>query len=585
MVCVGASLGDGTCVEFCIDVTDRKRTEAALRKSQEQLAAELAAMTRLHDLVARLLVSPDLDTALEEVLAATIDIIGTEMGTVHLWDAERNVLSLVALHGFADGIVNPFTDLTCDAGTPCEESAKTGRRVIVEDIQANPLYEPFRGIATKAGYRAVQSTPLVSRSGEVLGVLSTHYSQPHQPSDRDLRILDLYARQAADFIEHVRNREEAEAANVRKDEFLATLAHELRNPLAPISTGIELLKLADDRSAALEEVLPTMERQTRQLVALVDDLLDVSRITRGKLDLKRRRVTLADVIESATEEAMPLIDTLGHKLAVTTPSQPVRIVADPHRLAQVISNLLNNAAKYTPRGGQIELSAISRDSELVLTVSDSGIGIPHDKLESIFEMFAQVESFQPEGGLGIGLTLVKSIVEMHGGRIDVQSEGAGRGATFTIQLPVVVDATSESPDEDSEPSTDASGLRILVVDDSKPAANLLSAVVKVLGNEVRTAYDGKEATRIAAEFLPDVIIMDVGMPEMDGCEAARYIRNQSWGNEVTMIALTGWGQDADRQRTGDAGFDFHLVKPPAPGELRRLLVKARSERLRPPAGG
>jgi len=389
-------------------------------------------------------------------------------------------------------------------------------------------------------------------------------------------------------------------ADRRKDEFLATLAHELRNPLAPIRTGLEVMKMIKDDPVTLEEVRETMERQTHQLITLVDDLLDVSRITRGKFELRRSRVLLGDAVKTAAEAADSLLTDAGHELSIDLPEQPIALDADPNRLAQILSNLLNNAAKYTPDGGKISLTARIEDANCCVSVRDNGIGIASDKLDTIFDMFTQLE--QPTGrihsGLGIGLTLVKSLVQMHGGRIEVSSEGLTKGSEFRVYLPLypiappvpvpaaAVPAAAVPPaavpagedatvaDENSA-EQQRSGKRILVVDDNLDALRMLSRVVRAMGHEVATSADGKAAVEKAAEYRPDVILMDLGMPRMNGFEAARRIRQQPWGVEMKLVALTGWGQAVDRQKSKDAGFDHHLVKPADPQELRLLLDSLR----------
>lgn len=364
-------------------------------------------------------------------------------------------------------------------------------------------------------------------------------------------------------------------ADRRKDEFLATLAHELRNPLAPIRTGLELMRLSKDFPLEMEEIRATMERQTQQIVALIDDLLDVSRITQGKLQLRKCRVKLAEVVRSALEAAKPVMQEAEHDLTVEIPDEPLFLQADPHRLAQVISNLLNNAAKYTKDGGRIWLTAKRQDDEVKVSVRDTGIGIPAEMRERIFDLFAQIDRPLEKGytGLGIGLTLVKSLVEMHGGRIDVRSEGPNQGSEFRVSLPLQTAAADEKRDTPSQ-SDDAESTkrRVLVVDDNQAAADLLGMVVKMLGHEIRTAGDGREAIEVAAEFQPDVVLMDLGMPKMNGYEAAQHIRQQVWGQKMMLVALTGWGQDEDRQRTKSAGFDHHLVKPAEPAALQMLFA-------------
>ena len=369
--------------------------------------------------------------------------------------------------------------------------------------------------------------------------------------------------------------EELREADRRKDEFLAVLAHELRNPLAPIRTGLELMRLAGDDRAAIEEVRTTMDRQSQQMVRLIDDLLDVSRITRGTVELRKCRVELSAVIENAVETARPIIEEMGHKLDVTVPKQPIVLEADGTRLSQVIANLLNNAAKYMDRGGSIELVADRQQSTAVVTVKDSGIGIPAEMIDRIFDMFTQVDGSleRSHGGLGIGLTLVKRLVEMHGGSVEVRSAGPDQGSEFTVRLPAVVGLLSEPVQTNGGASFAADKRRILVVDDNETAANVLAMLLKALGNDVRTAFDGLTAIDLAEQFRPDIVLLDIGMPKLNGYETARRIRQQPWGKEMVLAALTGWGQEEDKRRTREAGFDHHFVKPVEPDVLQKLLAE------------
>ncbi len=575
MLFVAASLGDGSIVKYCIDINDRQMLENELHESRARLQAELTAMTRLHDLVAQLLVSTDLSAALDQVLAASIQIVDATQGTVHLWHTETHTLELAAQSGFDENALQPFSRSSLQEGSAWARAARTCERVVVEDVDGDPWHAGQRETAGRTGYRAVQSTPLVSRNGGLHGILTVYYPEPHQPSERENRVLDLYSRQAADFIDHVRYGEAADAANRRKDEFLATLAHELRNPLAPIAMGLELIKPQVNEPGVVEDAHRTMTRQLGQLTALVDDLLDVSRITRGVLSLKRRRITVADVIVSAVEEIRPASDEAGHTLTIDVPSETLYVDGDPHRLAQVLSNLLNNSIKFTPSGGEIRLRARRDGNEVVLTVQDNGIGIDPAARERIFDMYSQLDRLHAGSGLGIGLTLVKSLVELHAGSVDVHSDGEGRGSIFTVRLPVLARALPRVDAPAKSKPVDQFGLRVLVVDDSKPAADILAKVLERLGNDVRTAYDGQQATRIAAEFSPAVVIMDIGMPVMDGYAAARHIRSQEWGKKMILVALTGWGQDSDREKTREAGFDMHLVKPTDASGLRDVLSHAK----------
>ena len=359
----------------------------------------------------------------------------------------------------------------------------------------------------------------------------------------------------------------------------------------PLRNGLQLLKVAGGQTATVDKTRAIMERQLTQMVRLVDDLMDVSRIGSGKRQLRKERVPLTAVVNSAVEASRPLIEQMDHELTVTLPQQPLMVDADLTRLAQVFLNLLNNAAKYSHRGGHIRLGAEYQGTDVVVTVTvtDNGIGIGigistgigTDQLPRIFDMFTQVDRSlaMPQGGLGIALTLVKRLVELHGGRVEAKSEGSGNGSEFVVRLPVVGDA---SKPQESGGAADASGgstLRILVVDDNRDGADSLSEMLTRVGNETRTAYDREDGVNVAGEFTPDVIVLDIGLPKLNGYEACRRIREQSGGKSVVMIAASGWGQPEDRRRAFAAGFDHHLVKPVDPHDLMKLLAgvdKARS---------
>jgi PAS domain S-box-containing protein len=363
-------------------------------------------------------------------------------------------------------------------------------------------------------------------------------------------------------------------ADLRKDAFLATLAHELRNPLAPIGNALELLRVNQADEPAAMEAIEIMERQLRQLTRLVDDLLDISRITRDKIELRKETIELTSVIQNAIETSRPLIDSAGHELIVKLPTRPLFVRADAARMAQVFSNLLNNSAKYTQRGGQIEIDAQQIADEAVVTVRDNGMGISCEALAYVFDMFRQVDGSleRSQGGLGIGLTLVRRLVELHGGTINAQSEGSGKGCEFMVRIPLAAaDAATTS-------ASQAAGKllppkrRILVVDDNKDSGDTLSLLLRLKGHDVRTGRNGFEAVDLAAEFSPHVILMDVGMPKMNGYDATRRIREMAGGRDMLIIALTGWGQSEDVQRSADAGCSVHLVKPVDFTALEKLLA-------------
>jgi signal transduction histidine kinase len=381
-----------------------------------------------------------------------------------------------------------------------------------------------------------------------------------------------------DATELKKNERALQEADRRKDEFLATLAHELRNPLAPIIAGLDIMEMSSDPET-IARTRRTMERQAHQLAALVADLLDVSRITTGKFQLRKQDIDLSDVIQVALDSSRPAIAEHGHRLVVELPARPIWVHADPNRLAQVFSNLLDNAVKYTPAGGRIELSASSDDRLVRVSIEDTGIGIPTDKLDMVFEKFVQIDRPQERGhpGLGIGLTLVKAVVELHGGTVTVASPGLHAGSTFTVTLPTVVappDAESEASIPRLAKRTSANVRRVLVVDDNEAMLESLGTVIGLMGHEVRTASDGASAIEAAEEFRPHVVLMDLGMPRMNGYEAARRIRERPWGADVKLIALTGWGMDEHRRRTETVGFDRHVVKPVRQEDLERLFAES-----------
>ena len=359
-----------------------------------------------------------------------------------------------------------------------------------------------------------------------------------------------------------------------KSEFLAILAHELRNPLAPIRNAVQILNREGALGPESQWALSAIERQVRQMARLIDDLVDVARITSNRFELRRERVDLASVLRLAIETSGTLLRAAGQDFTTVLPEGPIYLDADPIRLAQAVSNLLNNAAKFTDRGGHIWLVADRSGSDVVITVRDTGVGISRTMLPHVFEMFTQGEQAHSRtlGGLGIGLTLVKRLVEMHGGTVAADSAGQNMGSTFVIRLPTLVDSSqwpqpkAEGPARMSPPA-----LRILVVDDNRDAADSLAMLLRTSGNDIRTAYDGVEAVQVANEFEPEVILLDIGLPNMDGHEVAQRIRQESWGRRTCLIAVTGWSDEADRARSRAAGFDHHLVKPLDTGHLAHLL--------------
>jgi PAS domain S-box-containing protein len=369
-------------------------------------------------------------------------------------------------------------------------------------------------------------------------------------------------------------------ADHRKSEFLATLAHELRNPLAPIRTGLDLLRMAPSDPQAAERVHGMMDRQLGHLIHLVDDLLDIARITRGKIELKKEPVLLRTIVATAVETSTALLEAHHHSLSVDLPPEPLELEADVTRMVQVLSNLLNNAAKYTPSGGRVNLSAWREDGHAVIAVADSGIGIPPESIGSVFEMFTQVRGSldRAQGGLGIGLSLVRRLVELHGGRVSASSGGRGQGSAFTVRLPLRPGTPHALAPADRmgapHPAGACGPLRVLVVDDNADAADSLVALLEALGHAAIVAHDGVEGLQAAREFLPDLVFLDIGLPGMSGYEVAREIRRTAALQRVVLIALTGWGSQSDQEQSHEAGFDQHLTKPVSLEALEQALAAA-----------
>jgi PAS domain S-box-containing protein len=763
------------------DITARKRAEGELRKSEARHASEAKTMRDLYDSSARLQTAPDLQSALEEILRSSVRLMRADFGNIQLYDAERKVLRLAALHGFDEPFVETFRVVSTDDNTGCGRALRSGTRVVIGDVERDELYAPYRKAAAAAEYRSVQSTPLYDREGALLGVLSTHWRAPHRPSEQELLTLDLYARQAIHFIiraraeealreaekrfseivgvaeistnfralfeasptpflvltppdfqiiavndaflnatmtrraeiigkglfeafpnnpderestgvrnlsaslnraiatrradvmavqkydirlpqseggafverwwspintpmlgadgevaaiihrvedvtEIVRLRSESEAwdqvsrdqQNVierlretldeltreaeirrraeealreserrtqehaaeladlhrRKDEFLAMLSHELRNPLSPILNAAHILRLQKDENPLQQQARAVIERQVNQLSRLVNDLLEVSRVITGTIRLHPERLEMRDVVEQAVESARPLVDERRHQLFVSLPVEPVWLEGDAARLEQIVVNLLNNAAKYTDEGGKIWVNLQPEGSEVMLRVRDTGVGIAPELLSRIFDLFTQADRSldRSQGGLGIGLSLTQRLVELHRGKIEAHSAGLRHGSEFIVRLPVFPSSEMEADMTSGGTSKQAAqGWRVLVVDDNVDAANMIAMMLQHFGHQTETVYSAQSALEMAVKYHPDFVVLDIGLPGMDGYEVARRLRRIPELKDTRLIAATGYGQEADRQRSEEAGFDYHLVKPIDPQILQTAL--------------
>jgi PAS domain S-box-containing protein len=548
------------------DITARKRAETAVRQQSRLLRELAAAGLTIHS-------AGSLDSVVRVVAEEARRMLraGRTVVSLMLGD-DRSQIATTVSSGDDHSAKSAVPTVVANARA---EVCRTNRSIRLSGTDLNCGEPNTDGHRPPYGWMAV---PLIGRAGKSLGVIEVSDKSDGDFSESEQAILVQLAHVASVAIENARLYSELRDQDRRKDEFLALLAHELRNPLAPLRNGLQVMQLARDASEGLlAQTRSMMERQLSHMVRLIDDLLDVSRISRNKMELRRSRVLLADVLSSSVETARPAIEEAGHELTVSLPTDAVCLNADLTRLAQVFGNLLSNSAKYTPRGGHIWLTAERHGLEVVVSVRDNGIGIPADSLASIFDMFNQVDRSieRSTGGLGIGLALVKGIVDMHGGSVVAESPGVGSGSTFTVRLPVFEESYASIADALGDQVTVPAGARwrILVVDDNPDSAASMAMMLTLTGNEVRTARDGIEAVEIAQAFRPEAILMDVGMPRLNGYEATRLIREQPWGRSVKIVALTGWGQQADKLQSREAGCDAHLVKPVALSELEKLLTE------------
>lgn len=464
------------------------------------------------------------------------------------------------------------------------EAGRSGQTTVISDVSGDSRTVEFVEAYRKLGASAYVAVPLI-RDGKLVSGLIVVMAEPHEWHEREVESINMVAERtwlAAEKLQLDRALRESDAAlrdaDRRKDEFLATLAHELRNPLSLMRNIVTLQQTPGAPESDPQWGRDIIDRQVNYLTRLTDDLFDVSRITREKLELQKERVNLSEILKAAVESCRPSIDQRQHQLTVSMPHDEIYLVADRVRLTQVFMNLLNNAAKYTPDPGHIWLNVESAGDTIEVRIRDTGVGIAPENLTHLFELFYQVDHSytRSEGGLGLGLTLVHRLIVLHGGKVEARSAGVNRGSEFIVQLPMaqqqLKSADRQATDDNGE-SPIVRCRRILVADDFPQSAETLARLLRHDGSEVRVAQDGAEAFETAAEFRPDVVVLDIAMPKLNGYEAARKIRAQPWGKHMVLIALTGWGQQQDRRRTQDAGFDAHLTKPVNFGAIMDLLAK------------
>ena len=453
-----------------------------------------------------------------------------------------------------------------------------GQTLVIRNVSAELTSSIGTRMFDAMGVQAVICCPLV-KDGKLVAMMAVHQVVPRDWTFEEIALFEAFVERSWAHIERARADEALLEADRRKTEFLATLAHELRNPLAPIQNGLQVMRLAAAQPATVAKVRDMMERQLTHLVHLVNDLLDIARITNGKVDLQKARIELKAVVASAVETSLPLIEANRHDLVINLPDEVLMLDIDATRIAQVISNLLNNAAKYTPAGGQITISVRQESGDVVILVSDTGVGIPKQSLKTVFEMFTQVKRNmdRAQGGLGIGLSLVRRIVELHDGEVTVSSAGAGKGSTFGIRLPLSNQITETPhlcrPCIKSVSKDIAKQIRILVVDDNVDAGESMAALLTMQGYLTRVAHDGQQALQMAVDFQPKVIFLDIGMPGMNGYQVAQALRAVPETKTALLVALTGWGAREDRIKSQRAGFDEHLTKPADPAVVAAILSK------------
>jgi two-component system CheB/CheR fusion protein len=555
---------DGVVV-MLVDMTEHKRAGAIVKTQNDRLAL-------LWDAAGVLLSTEDPNAMVRDLFAKIGPPLGADVYFNHIVDETGSALRLASYAGVAKDSIHSF-ERRAFGESVVGAVAATGQSIVGTHVQqsSEPKFEAARSI----GVRAYVCIPLMSGT-LLLGTLSFASRTKDEFEPDELAMLQAISIYASVAYERLRLLSKLREADRHKNEFLALLAHEIRNPLAPISNALRIMKTSSQSEPPFIAASAIMERQVGHLVRLVDDLIDVSRISLGKVELRMERVDLNITVQQVAEDSRVLFVAMEQELSVVTPPHPLYVNADPTRLMQVIGNLLNNACKYTPRQGHISITLEQDGDQAVVSVRDDGIGLTADQRTGIFDMFMQVDS-SPErsgSGLGLGLTLVRTLVEMHGGSVEVRSAGLGQGSEFVSRLPILEATGAVSLLETAAASpVPAAARRILVVDDNPDTVASLAMLLELGGDEVEIAHDGLEAVEVAERFRPDIALLDLGLPKLSGYDAARRIREQPWGKTMMLVAMTGWGQPEARRKSAEAGFNLHLVKPVGQDALMKLLER------------
>lgn len=600
------------------EIAERKEAEEALREVKDELLIQVEDLRRLHEMSVSLTSLHNVESVLQEVLRAALTMQGADMGLLSLCDAERDGLNVKVHSGFDKEFLKQI-EFVPPGGGACGTSYEQRRRVVVEDVEVDPIFAAYREAARGAGFRACHSTPLITRRGKIIGVLSAHFRQPHRPSERETRLMDLYAQMAADIIENARlhhqmqqeleqreqllvreqmARAEAEDANRLKDEFLATASHELRTPLNAIIGWSHMLGNGRLDEATRARAVATIERNAQAQAQLIEDILDVSRVITGKLRLNIEPVDAAAVINAAIDSVQLAADSKGIQLEVTLDPSARRVSGDANRLQQIVWNLLSNAIKFTPSGGHVKVRLERvEDTTVRITVSDTGEGISADFLPFIFDRFRQADgtSTRRHGGLGLGLSIVRHLVELHGGTVAASSLGEGCGSTFTIRLPLAVSQeqaksrrrevaaglwANEETKARVQTLPSLEGTQVLLVDDDPDTLNMLAAILTEYHAKVQTASSAAEALEVLEWHKPDVLVSDLAMPDEDGYSLIGKVRalDAESGRQTPAVALTAYVRVEDRTRALSAGFNMFVPKPVEPHELITAIANLAEHR-------